>query len=605
MGKVKPFKRSAISEKDTFRYSTPDLKVVANPMNTYVAPRMSATAERLAQLTGTFGRSAAGAYQEYDRGQEEQGGNAAKMGKERPEDASTTFLKAYDLQDGKSKAVAYAQELQGLLDESVDDTPEEFQAKAEKLTAQYINGRSDAFQLGFGPIAQMSRNKAYSTHQAEVTKQVNNKFLSSVSAGAVGDAGLAWTEANGDVTKYATNSRKALLYNARTGGAAHRIPERDLLKAQLVTLGEKAISEKNPDLLAGFYVKGADGKAITDDPALLELANQYKRKAEATQGADNFNKVFEQLSDKHVNPDGTVNWEKFSEDVMNRDTQKALGIDGKTAFQMRSQANAVMTAENTKRTKARDDNYRSVADKAFTLAYDGDMAEAIYTVRNSPLLDGLQQDKLIKALSGSSVSNPFMLNQAREAVISGDLQTAEGVYGIEGISMPDKRELVTMMDRIKKPENAYISTQLKNLKKYIPNPLGSEPPLYHQSVMELYTDLEQQIKTWEENGENVKEKLTPEFIQQRARLYMRSMDELMKSSMEALSANPSSVDQARDYSFHKYGQGFSGFVFDYFNKEGKTLGGMKPGTRNWNQIKEYLDDKRARKHLYKLYQQSK
>lgn len=608
---VKPFKRKPIDERDTFRYSTPNLKEVAHPVSTYVTPKASAQTERLARLIGSSSTPIIQGLSAYDNAQFDKGVQDAEMGKEGEAgfDPFGSYMKGYELQKGKAAGTEYALKAQEIVNNSQDLTPGELREKLEGLHADYITDSSEAFQLGFGPIAKNARTSLYEKHGAMVQKQVEDTYKANIGRGVVGDASVVWAQYKDDPEQYAKKMRKILDYtNANTEGK-HTFTSKELLALEIKALGEKAVDSKNPELLQAFFYMNDKGESLVDDPDLRAQASVYLRKAQAERKDQDINAAYDAITARNRMGDGTINLNNAIQDVMNLDVQKELGITGKEALSLRSQFQAALNVERAEIIRHKEALFTDVADKAYNLAIEGHISEAISFIRGSSSIDGAQKYKLINAVSGSEVSDPLALNRLRQGIMEGKIQTFEGIASTEGVSFSDIMNARVLLQEVKKPEKEFVTAQLQKLPKLFNVPKGFDTiSVVEEAKLKAFNSIQEDLKRWEKAGENVQEKLTMEYLKQRVEQYTPTMEDLVRAQREAF--NPSKKEETREEDiretlFKKHTPEFSAFVYDYFNA-GNALPGAKPLKYiSWERVQTFLENRKVRPWLKKKFLASK
>jgi hypothetical protein len=594
---IKPYKHKPIEEKDSFRYSTPDLKVVANPRDTYVAPRASVKAERFAQLIGASAQPVIQGISAYDNAQFTTGENQSLAGGEPEEDAGSSYLKGYELQKGKARGQEYSLKAQEILNNGKDLTMGELREKLEDLHSEYITGTSQAFQLGFGPVAQNARNVLYKKHIEVIQKQVEDEYKANIGAGILGDASVVWAQYKDDPEAYASKMKEIIQYTNNTTDGKHAFSPKALISLELTALGTKAVETKNSKLLKPFLLVDDEGKSLVDDPDLRKQLAIYMTQAESLEKDDVLNTAYDAIVKRCTRGDGSIDYEKALLDVTNVKVQQELNIKGTSALTLRSQLQAAFSAERTNIIEKRAEALHTVASKAYALALKNDIAGAVKLVKSSTNLDGEQRHKLVRSLMGTETSDPIALNQLNQRIISKGVQTFDGIVATEGVAFKDKIAANELMKELQKPENSFVSFQLQKLPKLFKF-FMKDCPLNEEAKVRANNAVVEDVRKWREQGEDVTKNLSTKYLLDIVDEFTPTAEETM-ASLTKVSLDTTIQKQL----FNEHTQPFVGFVYDFF-KEGNTLPGLEKRRRpSWAYLQAILKDDKAKAKLKKLYEE--
>lgn len=287
-GKVKLNKQQQVTERDVFRYSTPNLRVIASPLDTYERPpAISQDTKTFVDMLSNAPKDFMAAYtqkKKLDDKQDTEAGQAAALrGEELQTGASDAFAKAYYFYQGRAALGDYRQEVEALYSKSADMDPAEFQAQMHTLQGKYLKGRNDAFINGFAPAALEVEDTYTTKYQRFQQKLVNEENKGNVAAsfgadwdsllesnknedGTVDKDGLAQT-----LRDYTTHMQKQ--------GKNLNLTSAEVSEVILDRVGAKAIELGKPELLDFVKVKDASGISI-HDTSLFEKAESFRAKAE-------------------------------------------------------------------------------------------------------------------------------------------------------------------------------------------------------------------------------------------------------------------------------------------------------------------------------------
>jgi len=279
--------RTVPREQDTFRYSTPDVRKVARPVDAYAAPYLNQTkGKQLLSILDDFDRTA-GNLQETARRKEkadnEAGTLLAARGEAVPVDASAATIEGHEQFSG----IASSGEYQALLDTQVfeahkDSDPDEFREAISEATKKFMNGRSDAFVKGLAgqiPAIQEKQFLKYHTHQKQQLKGIGIEKINSTVAFTVGNL-LEGAENAGELSL----SFRGLLDDMQAIGKPYGLDRNEVTLMFTDYIGDIAVAKGIPELMEFARVKDSS-KISAEDSIHGDRIRQYRTQAENARDA--------------------------------------------------------------------------------------------------------------------------------------------------------------------------------------------------------------------------------------------------------------------------------------------------------------------------------
>jgi hypothetical protein len=282
---IRPNSRAQVNDQQTFRYTTPDLKTVARPVDTYVKPQMSPNAEALIGALNQAAKSL-GEVRKYKQERDaKQGEVDALSGKEKQGESILTtdaYAEAYYFYKGKAEAGKLRQELQGLYDSNPEMTHEEWQGSVSELQKKYLADKSDSYIRGFAPSALEIEDRYTQEFLKRQSDQVNNELDTNIAASAREDLGDLFDK---DPVAFKQGARAYLDELHKTGKYIRR-DKTQLSTAVLSGIGQLAADTGNPELLSFAWEKDGSGVALVDNPELQPVIAKWVNAAESTRNAN-------------------------------------------------------------------------------------------------------------------------------------------------------------------------------------------------------------------------------------------------------------------------------------------------------------------------------
>ena len=274
--------RAPVQDQDTFRYSTPDKKVAARPVDAFVAPEPAKPSPLKSVLNDL---QQAGYYwqmgkQIQDKEDSRKGQIKALKGEELPGNASVAMTRAYEQTQGTAAVAEYKNQVQQYFNENWTLPKEEFQKGLHELGAKTINGKSDNFILGFLPDALELESKVESQYIQAQQADVQNQYLTNakqairVKLGFDGPKPVDWTP----------KDIRNMLTDFQNQASLFKLNKSKVTELFVDTLGEMAVRNGVPELMLFADESDASGIKVTDTP-FGSKAVDYMKKAEAVQKA--------------------------------------------------------------------------------------------------------------------------------------------------------------------------------------------------------------------------------------------------------------------------------------------------------------------------------
>ena len=144
--------RPQFKDQDTFRYTTPDLKVVAQPVDTYVEPQKPNKHVPLAALYDALGVTSAIMQEEHSKWAQYQKALASEdilQGLDAPNSTNRTRIREFERLKGEADAADYYAELAQYTQNNGHVLPGEFDGGLKELKGKYLTGRSKSYAMGF------------------------------------------------------------------------------------------------------------------------------------------------------------------------------------------------------------------------------------------------------------------------------------------------------------------------------------------------------------------------------------------------------------------------------------------------------------------------
>lgn len=187
MARIQPIpltRRNQLDQRFTFDSTTPDIDVLARPVDAVERTDVSSKASSLAKalgLMGQVGNNAIESYQRIQQHDEQQGSFLAMKGEDKPTEGQA-LIKGYEAAQGRLDAAKYRAELNEYFLNNQDAlSPQEFQEGLEAISQKYLDeASSEDYLKSFLPQAQAAEDKLTLSYQEVVTEQVREQSINKV-----------------------------------------------------------------------------------------------------------------------------------------------------------------------------------------------------------------------------------------------------------------------------------------------------------------------------------------------------------------------------------------------------------------------------------------
>lgn len=295
----------------TFDSTTPDIDVLARPVDAVERTDVSSKANSLAKALGLFGQVGENALQSYQQIQDydkKQGEFMALKGDEKPTEGQA-LIKGYELAQGRLDSYKYQAELNQFIQENGNVlSPEEFQAGIDSITQKYLDSApSDDYYKGFLPKAQAIEQEAILGYQELVAEDVYEKSINTVGGLISGEAltflsknlGIKSFEEMDEIIKNDPEKYQDIVAKSEVGEIHQGVREiltdiQDTAKDMNIDrqttseimvrqMGELAARYGLPSLMDFSGIPDESKITIKSNPELMKLIDDYEEKAQAKQ----------------------------------------------------------------------------------------------------------------------------------------------------------------------------------------------------------------------------------------------------------------------------------------------------------------------------------
>lgn len=287
-------RQKQITEQDTFRFSTPDIKRNARTVDAFAAPTMSRDAEQLLAIADSWGQTAGtlNAVQKHKQDADKEAGMiAAAKGQDPGEDATNSFLVGHETFQG----MAAAGELKGLMDKAFEENkdlgPEDFQRAMDAAPMQFMAGRSEPFVKGIMADAVDIQKQTFAKYQTHVQQKLRTSGADAIRKRGDYDIMNVLTD------KSVLNKPKAirgLLSDYQAMGKAYNLDRNEVTGLIVEMIGPQAAELGIPELMDFALEDDGTGNAAIHSIHGTKI-QEYRFKAE---------------TQKQVNADRVKNLEK-------------------------------------------------------------------------------------------------------------------------------------------------------------------------------------------------------------------------------------------------------------------------------------------------------
>lgn len=154
MAEIRKRNRQTPTEKDTFDYSTPNLRTSIGEVNGYFErnPKVNDLARALGVLP-EMAKTAKEVLEVENKKAQEEGYFARASGDLNLEGKTNAYVKGFDEMDGKAKAIEFNNAASLYYEQNKEAAPSDFKKGFDALVGTYTNGKTKEFLTGFTPSA--------------------------------------------------------------------------------------------------------------------------------------------------------------------------------------------------------------------------------------------------------------------------------------------------------------------------------------------------------------------------------------------------------------------------------------------------------------------
>lgn len=309
--------RSQLDPRTTFDSTTPNLDVVARPINAPLKQDVSSKANQLAQALGIFGEGVQGTvkgFQDRFNHEMEEGMFLAQKGDEKPSQGEY-LIKGYETMEGELHARKFAREAKQYYFENYNKLdPEEFNEGLKSLSEQYLEqAPSDNYLKSFIPVATQAEGELISRYNSDMAKEFQLQSLNMTSELIADELDLTvqntlGTSLEGILDRPEDYLRTAIgigeseigqtlrqtLTEMQVRGEALNLDKQTVSNLFVKQVGQLAVDTGMPELLDFASIEDSDKIRLETNPALMESIETYRKKAEG-----NRNSII-QMQDKEI-----------------------------------------------------------------------------------------------------------------------------------------------------------------------------------------------------------------------------------------------------------------------------------------------------------------
>lgn len=266
---------------ETFRYTTPDRKVFARPIDAYVQPNvpakpvMSKDAESLINaldsVTGSLNLMANTKALKTQR-ESKEGERLFMSGKELPENAPSSMAEAFEYRRGASEASKFTNTLKEYLRLNAQKPKVEFDQGLNKIYTEATRNQNDYFMSGFYGESQEAMQGVTNEYNRVQVELLQEDYLNNMS-NSISNV-IDKLVPNGRI--YTSEKLHEMLQAFQVEGSimGKGIPKKKISEVFLAKVAEIAIEDKNASLLDFVQIKDKSKIALIDN---VELAEQIRR----------------------------------------------------------------------------------------------------------------------------------------------------------------------------------------------------------------------------------------------------------------------------------------------------------------------------------------
>lgn len=248
----KPTTRNPVTAQETFRYTTPDLKVTARPVDPYVrpAPPKKENSSGLASLVtalNQLNQVVQSKQKEWDKENFEKGQVAAFKGEQLAPGSPEAMVQGFESLSGQAAMVELQAAHENLLMNSQGMAPDEFMSALKDTTQQFTSGKSDTYLMGLMKGGALGLEKRTLAHYQKMT-------TANVKEDIVSKMATAFSGQFSQLQDRSAESTHQLFTSFQEQAVQAGIPRKVASDRLLEVIGQEAVRTGNPELMSFAYL---------------------------------------------------------------------------------------------------------------------------------------------------------------------------------------------------------------------------------------------------------------------------------------------------------------------------------------------------------------
>lgn len=433
-----------------------------------------------------------------------------------PQSKEVKYLKSYFQLKATDKLAKFQGELSQLREQYRNSTPEEFEQAMEETRQKYMDGEPSTFGHFFIPYSEQAMANVY----VDYKKDQAEDFRTEVKERATS---IARAELDTLIAENPENMASRIRQHASSLRARSKdlnVNPKEISEIMVELTGRRAVREGDPRLLEWFYKKDTSNVSIMDTE-LAEKASVYMRqaqqKAKALAPSRRKNAAYDVLVGEFTTAAGT-DWVGLSRALADPDVIERLGLSFAEAREVQNFAWAQRTHEIAVTTKQKEDYKISVFDAAYGQFNDGNIPEAMETIRRSELPEKVKYD-VIKGMYADQETNPMAYTNAVQDIISGKTTQESTIlagYGIK-YTHQDGERLRNFLKAWQGPAKEHLKFGIQNIEKSMSKAtaMQTDSPEVRYGIMQATMEFQDMVNERLANNEPVRPLVDPnnkEFV---------------------------------------------------------------------------------------------
>ena len=272
-------KRREITAQETFRYTTPDMKVTARPVDAFVQPgkpqaKDYTELQGLVSALGQLSQVMQSKKQQWDKEAYEKGQVMALKGEEPPPGSPEAMWKGNQNFKGQASMIDLQTKYEEYLQQNQNATPAEFQAGLHKISQEHMAGQSDQYLVGMLKGGALGLEKqVMNAYRKTAVKNFNEDTTSAMATAFAGQFNTLQDKSPEAIHAMFTTFQDQAV---RAG-----IPRKAATDRLLDVIGPLAVQSGQPELMRFAHLKDSKGVAVamTDSS---EKVLSYMKQAESS-----------------------------------------------------------------------------------------------------------------------------------------------------------------------------------------------------------------------------------------------------------------------------------------------------------------------------------